>query len=289
MTLISSLAVSSTPTHPGELPHRSSDASGDMRAPMREAAYYLENHVGPHPLAGIKPWLEHGDVPQGTIVNSGDLAAGGEVTAALIEHSSQLWGAADHVSVALAWKTYCYWSVLPSVLGFVSAHRVPLWNPEEAHFVIGRESPLFSLHLGDPKFAVLADDPLASHPAAVVMKDHQELLDAMRATLFDGHLEVVMSALRQQARIGRRNLLGSLASGICYAVACCAEASHVSSEAIAAELLEAFDVAHLVDISSDEFGKLTYRRHTCCLAFTLEGRNVCSTCCLPEAGQSACG
>lgn len=284
MTLISYRAEPDYEQSPPSPPFPENSASiGDLRAPLRDAADYLTDDIGPHPLAGIRRWLDHDCVPLGMIVNTADFAEGGEAAERIVQHAADLWGAAPHVAAALAWKTYSYWTVLPAVLGYVSARRVPLWTPSDAHFVISRHNPLFSLHVGDAKFAVLADDPLADHSDAIIAKDSNELREMARKSLLDQHLAPVMSALGQQARVGRRNLMGSLASGLCYAVSGTAGAGNVPGEDIARDFLETFGVANLVDISSDDDGKLVYQRHTCCLAFTLEGRNICSTCCLPEA------
>lgn len=284
MTLISYQADSEYGQSPfGDAFLDNSSSIGDLREPLRDAADRLAADIGPHPLAGIRRWLDHDTVSPGMIINTAEFAEGGEACEQVLQHGANLWGATPHVAAALAWKTYSYWSVLPAVLGYVSARRVPLWNPKEAHFIISRHNPLFSLHLGETKFAVLADDPLASHPDVVVAKDDAQLRQFARESLLDEHLDVVMRMLSKHARIGRRNLMGSLASGICYAVSCTAGASSQSGESIARDVLETFGVANLVDISSGDDGKLVYQRHTCCLAFTLKGRNICSTCCLPEA------
>lgn len=284
MTLISYRAESDHEQPPfGDGFLEPTTSMGDLREPLREAANHLTVDLGPHPMAGIRRWLDHDSVAPGIIANSAELAEGGEACDQVLQHVATMWGAAPHVAAALAWKTYSYWSVLPAVLGYVSARRVPLWDPKEAHFIISRHNPLYSLHVGDARFAVLADDPMASRSDVVVAQDEEQLRQITRESLLDGHLDDVMRTLSTQARVGRRNLLGSLASGICYAALCTAGAGTESGEKIARDFLETFGVANLVDISSDENGKLVYQRHTCCLAFTLKGRNICSTCCLPEA------
>lgn len=250
-----------------------------LAAPLRTAADRVERRHGPHPLRGMRPWLDGVAAPAGVDLPGSALADGSRI-GELLADSARLWGGSSHASAALAWKTYCYWVLVPAVLGYISARRVPLLEADNFVFTISDEEPMFSGRQIRPRFAALRGDAPAGTPGVEVVADEDALLERMRASLFDAHLDPVLEAIRREVRIGRRTLLGSLASGIAYATANCSSAGREPAEHIAKRLLDAFDVADLVDVSADEHGRLLYQRHTCCLAFTIDGCGTCSTCCV---------
>lgn len=257
-----------------------SASPADPLAPLRRAAARIERVHGPHPLRGLRDWLAGAPSPEGVHLRGSELADGSR-TRELLADSARLWGGSEHASAALAWKTYCYWAVLPAVLGYVTARRVPVLEAEDFEFTIAAEGePMFSGRGLRPRFLVLGDDPLAGSAGFETVPGEAAMLERTRESLFDRHLDGVLEAVRDRVRVGRRTLLGSLASGIAYAVATCACAGRDAAEATAKTLLEAFDVADLVDVSTDEDGRLVYRRHTCCLAFTIDGCGTCATCCV---------
>jgi ferric iron reductase protein FhuF len=250
-----------------------------LAAPLRTAADRVERHHGPRPLRGMRPWLDGAKAPEGVHLPGSDLADAAAV-GELLADSARIWGGSPHASAALAWKTYCYWVLVPAVLGYISVRRVPLLEADNFVFTISDDEPMFSGRQIRPRFAVLAGDALAGSPDVEVAANESALLGLARASLFEAHLDPVLEAIRREVRIGRRTLLGSLASGIAYATASCSSAGREPAEAVAGDLLAAFDVADLVDVSTDEHGRLLYRRHTCCLAFTIDGCGTCSTCCV---------
>nr|WP_277605225.1 ferric iron reductase [Glycomyces sp. L485] len=250
----------------------------DLAAPLRTAADHVERLHGPRPLMGLRPWLDGGTV-DGVEFSGAELSDGSRVTE-LLAGSARLWGGSPHASAALAWKTYCYWVVLPAVLGYIAARRVPLLEAENFVFTVAEGEPMFSGRQLRPRFLVLDHDATATAPGVEVAADEAVLLERMRESLFDRHLDPVLESIRREVRIGRRTLLGSLASGIAYATATCSSAGREPAEVVAKNLLEAFDVADLVDIATDADGRLVYQRHTCCLAFTIDGCGTCATCCV---------
>jgi ferric iron reductase protein FhuF len=250
-----------------------------LAAPLRTAADHVERHCGPHPLRGMRPWLDGTAAPEGVDLPGSALADGSRI-GELLADSARLWGGSPHASAALAWKTYCYWVLVPAVLGYVSARRVPLLEADNFVFTVSEDEPMFSGRQVLPRFAALHDDPMADAPGVETVAGDAALLERMRVSLFEEHLEPVLEAIRREVRIGRRTLLGSLASGIAYATANCSSAGREPAEVVAKNLLETFDVADLVDVATDEHGRLVYRRHTCCLAFTIDGCGTCSTCCV---------
>lgn len=253
-----------------------------LREPMgalRAVADQVELEVSPHPLAGVRAWLD-GDVPEGAIEFPAAELAAGERIEELMGTAAALWGGSAHANAALAWKTYCYWTLAPVVLGYVAARRVPVMDAANAVFSVAEDAPMFSVRQIRPRFLALPHDPCASHPDVEVVANEAVLLDRLRATVFDAHLAPVLDAFLARARVGRRTLMGSVASGIAHGVASIAQVVPDPDDVLAKTLLDAFDVSALVDIRTDEEGRLVYQRRTCCLALTIEGNRTCATCCV---------
>jgi hypothetical protein len=246
---------------------------------LRTAAVRVDREVGVHPLAGVRAWLDGEPARDGIEFRGAELVAGERVEE-LMGTAAALWGGSAHANAALAWKTYCYWTLAPVVLGYVAARRVPVLDASNAVFRVAEDAPMFSVRQLRPRFLALPHDPCASHPDVEVVANEAVLLDRLRATVFEGHLLPVLGAFLARARVGRRTLMGSVASGIAYGVASIAQVVPDPDDVLAKTLLEAFDVSDLVDISTDEEGRLAYRRRTCCLALTIEGNRTCSTCCV---------
>lgn len=246
---------------------------------LRAVAARVERDVSPHPVAGIRSWLYGDPAPAAVEFRAAELVSGERVEE-LMATAAALWGGSAHANAALAWKTYCYWTLAPAVLGYIAARRVPVMDAANSVFSVSDEAPMFSVRQVRPRFLALPHDPCAGHPGVEVVANEGDLLDRLRATMFEDHLGPVLDAFLTRVRVGRRTLLGSLASGLSYAVASMAQAVPDPDDVIAKTLLDAFDVAHLVDVSTDEAGRLLYRRRTCCLALTIEGGRTCSTCCV---------
>jgi hypothetical protein len=246
---------------------------------LRAVAARVERDVSPHPIAGIRSWL-YGDPAPAAVEFRGSELASGERVEELMATAAALWGGSAHANAALAWKTYCYWTLAPAVLGYIAARRVPVMDAANSVFSVSGEAPMFSVRQVRPRFLALPHDPCAGRRGVEVVANEGDLLDRLRASMFEDHLGPVLDAFLARVRVGRRTLLGSLASGLSYAVASMAQAVPDPDDVIAKTLLDAFDVAHLVDVSTDEAGRLLYRRRTCCLALTIEGGRTCSTCCV---------
>ena len=248
---------------------------------LRAVADRVDRDVSVHPLAGVRAWLD-GEAPRdGIEFRAAELAAGERVEE-LMGTAAALWGGSAHANAALAWKTYCYWTLAPVVLGYVAARRVPVMDASNAVFRVAEDAPMFSVRQLRPRFLVLPHDPSAAHPEAEVVANEAVLLDRLRASVFEDHLGPVLDAFLARARVGRRTLMGSVASGIAYAVASIAQVVPDPDDVLAKTLLETLDVADLVDISTDEVGRLVYQRRTCCLALTIDGNRTCSTCCVRQ-------
>jgi Ferric iron reductase FhuF-like transporter len=246
-------------------------------APIIDTLARVRAQRGPAPVHGFTADLV---VPAGA---DGWLPAAeftsGERLTALLDAAHQRWNAAPHAAAALAFKSYAYWLALPAVVGYASARRVPLVSPDNVLVRPHAGAPFVELGLARPALAALADDPVtALHPGVLALPDDAALLGYLRRHLLDGHLRPLLSRLHERVRIGERTLLGSVASGIAYALARSADALPGPVAATAREILRALELDDLVEIDDD----LGIRRHTCCLAFTLPTPKVCSGCCLPR-------
>lgn len=246
---------------------------------LRAVADRVEQEVSPHPLAGVRAWLDGAASADAVAFPGADLARGERIEE-LMGTAAALWGGSAHANAALAWKTYCYWTLAPVVLGYLAGRRVPVMDAANTVFSVSADAPMFSMRQIRPRFLALPNDPCASHPDVEVVPDEAALLDRLRATVFDAHLGPVLEAFLARARVGRRTLMGSVASGLAYAVASIAQVVPDPDDVLAKTLLDAFDVSDLVDISTDDEGRLVYQRRTCCLALTIDGDRTCSTCCV---------
>jgi hypothetical protein len=262
-----------------------------------------------HPFALVRDTLakvreRHGEapvhgVPADLLVTDpggdwlpGTAYADGSAVPALLAAAAARWQAREAAAAALAWKSYVYWLALPAVIGYARAHQVPLMSAENTLVRLHVQPPFVEIGLAAPRVAVLRGDPLASGKAAVgraagveVVPDQAALLATLRRTLLDEHLSPLLDQIQDRVRLGRRTLLGSLASGVSYALARAAHALPGDVLATAHDLLAALGVADLVEIGPgppDARSELVIQRRTCCLAFALPTPKICRGCCLPR-------
>lgn len=201
----------------------------------------------------------------------------------LLESAGRRWRAQPHAAAALAWKSYTYWLVLPAVLGFASARRVPLLTNSNVLMHFADPRPLVTLGLrADIPVAVLASDPLALSglPQVRVVPDEAALLAELRASLLDDHLSPLLDAIHGTVRLGKRTLMGSVASGVAYAVLRSADVLPGRSAETISQLLTTLGIDDLIELVPDATGRLDVQRKTCCLAFTLPNPKVCRGCCI---------
>lgn len=199
--------------------------------------------------------------------------------AILLKAASHRWNAPAHAAATLAWKSYSYWACLPVVLSWAAARRVPLITAKDTYALLHDEAPFLRIGVRDVPFAVLPGDPLAQLAGSVVADSAEDLLAILREVLLVEHLDPLLDALRTEVHVGRRTLLGSVASGIAYGVIRASSAVRGVPQDVLAELLAALDLDDLVDIVATPTG-LSVQRKTCCLAFTLDEPKICSGCCI---------
>jgi hypothetical protein len=197
----------------------------------------------------------------------------------LLETAARRWKAQPHAAATLAWKSYSYWAALPIILSWAAARRVPLLSAKDTFALLHTEPPFLRIGVTDVPFAVLPSDPLARVAGQVVLDSEEALLATLRQVLLDEHLEPILDAIRAEVHVGRRTLLGSIASGVSYGIIRAGTAVHGSPADLLDHLLAALDLEDLVEIRRTPTG-LAVQRKTCCLAFTLEEPKICSGCCI---------
>lgn len=251
-----------------------------MRAVRAEAAELrpivdvldrVEARLGEAPVHG----LVHGlvavdDGSQGTGWLPATALADGTAVDQLLDAAARRWPAEPHVTAALAWKSYAYWATLPTVLGYVSARVVPDMRPDNVELQIHVQPPFVALRLLRPDTTTLAGD--------------DALLAELRKGLLDEHLDPFLEQIRTRVNLGRRTLLGSVASAVCYAIVRAQPSLPPRALRDGHRILEALGLSGLVDFTAGLDGALKVQRHTCCLAFALAEPKVCSGCVIPHAG-----
>jgi hypothetical protein len=203
----------------------------------------------------------------------------------LLHTARQRWGAAPHAAATLAWKSYSYWLALPAVLSWAVARRIPHIEADNVLVRFGAKSPLLQIGLASAATVVLPDDPLAQsgQPGISVAADEDVLLKTLRVGLLDRHLDPLSERIRREVKVGRRTLLGSVASGVAYAVIRAGSVLPEPTAPTVQTLLKALDLDDLVELTPGPGNEPAVRRKTCCLAFTLPQPKICSGCCLRSA------
>lgn len=242
----------------------------------------LRDRVGDAATNGVHPGLLVEPADRDGWTPSARLTDGSRVPE-LIDTAKQRWRAQAPAAAALAWKSYSYWLALPAMATYVAARRIPLLRPDDVLVNYHDRQPFLHVGLRRAAVAVLPSDPLAAAatPGVEVVRDEAALLAALRRTLLDAHLDPLLGQLHARVRVGRRTLLGSVASGVAYAVRL-ALLGAAPQETIdtARTVLTALGVADLVDLVPTSSGQVHIQRRTCCLAFTLPEPKICSGCCL---------
>lgn len=261
-------------------------AVGVPLSPITATLAAIRARHGPTATHGLTDSLLVPDPPCWTPATA---LADGDQLPALLDAAKQRWRATSPAAAALAWKSYTYWLALPAVLGWASARRVPLLDPARVLVRFNNRHPFLTLGLRRPAIAVLPSDPLLAIAGAYpvwdlrIVADEAELLVTLRQTVLDSHLRPVMDQIRTHTRLGRRTLLGSLASGVAHGIIRASDALPGAATSTISTLLDTLGVTDLVSLRREPTGELRVYRHTCCLAFTLPDPKICSGCCIRQA------
>ena len=202
----------------------------------------------------------------------------------LLDSARRRWNAQPHAAAALAWKAYTYWLALPAVLGWASARRVPLLTADDVLIHFRRPAPAGHARPARRRSRSRCWRPTrwrcSGLPQVRVVADEAALLAELQRSLLDEHLTPLLDAIHGKVRLGKRTLLGSLSSGVAYAVLRSADVLPGSSAETIDTLLTALGVEDLIELVPGRNGKLDVQRKTCCLAFTLPQPKVCTGCCI---------
>jgi ferric iron reductase protein FhuF len=223
----------------------------DPLSPINASLAAIGRRHGEDSLQGLVPGLRASRTWQSAAAL---LTADG--MAQFLATAAQRWNAQPHAAAALAWKCYSYWLALPAVVGYAAARRVPIMTPSEVLVQPSPRQPFVRLGLRDP--LVVEDASLAT----------------LRSSVLDEHLLPMIEQIQAHVHLGTRTLLGSVASGTAYAL------SRAGLAGQAPEVLAAFGVEDLVELTPLADGQARIHRKTCCLAFTLPTPKVCSGCCI---------
>ncbi len=241
-------------------------------APIVSTLELVRAQRGAAAVRGVAPGLIVDD-PAGW--TPAERFADGSALPDLLDAARERWGASPAAAAALAWKSYVYWLTLPAVVGYAAARRIPDLSAGNVLVRLPGAAPFLQVGLRTPAVAVAPTDPVAGRYVTPV----GDLPGYLRRTLVDEHLAPVLDGLHQLVRVGRRTLLGSLASGVTYGLIRSADALPGPIAPTVRTLLSALDVEDLVEITPN----LGVQRRTCCLAFTLPQPKICDGCCLPAA------
>ena len=250
--------------------------SVDGLGPIRDALAGVRARHGDGPTHGVPPGIV---VP---VSGTSQWRPAAELTGParideLLHAASVRWPGGPHVAAALAFKSYAYWATLPAVIGFAAARRVPRVDAANTLARIHGVAPFVEIGLVRAELTALTSDPV---PGAHLVDDDAALLAVLREQLLDRHLGPLADELHARARLGRRTLLGSLASAVCYALLRASDVLPGPAVPTAEMILKALGVADLVDFSPDAQGRLRVQRRTCCLEFAAETPRVCAGCVL---------
>jgi hypothetical protein len=188
------------------------------------------------------------------------------------------WPAEPHVAAALAWKSYTYGVVLSAAVGYAAARLVPTLSADNVLVRLDGRNPFVEVGLISPQVSGLSSD----RGVATVASD-ATLLAGMRTSLLDGHLAPMLDQLHDRVRVGHRTLLGSVASAVCHALLRASDILPGTPVPDARAILDALDLADLVNFGPGEDGRLSVQRHTCCLGFALPTPRICVGCCIPRS------
>jgi hypothetical protein len=261
------------------------DRRADAASPLAPITATLRSMFGTDELPGLTRGLLVAD--EGTGWMPASVLADGSELHRLLDAAAHRWrGGSPHAAAALAWKAYSYWLSLPVVLGWASARRVPLLNASDVLIHFEDRRPLVTIgYRRSTTVAVLPSDPLAvaGRPEVLVVPDERGLLDAMAASLLDGHVMPMLDAMHERVRLGHRTLLGSLSSGIANGMLRAADVLPGPTVENIGTVLAALGLDDLVELLPGANGEPLVQRKTCCLAFTLPEPKVCSGCCIRPA------
>lgn len=171
-----------------------------MRAVLPDAPAALAARLAAESLAELIPPVAAGE-PDGPEWMSGD-RAGAEDLGAIMDRLGRARGSSDPRLTGTVLLEHRTWAVAgPAVLSVLRDRRAPDPSARSVALRMDADGTPAGVAFGGP-VAVLAGDPWADVPGAVVLADEAALLGWLGARLTDGHLEPVVATLVPLSRRG---------------------------------------------------------------------------------------
>lgn len=234
---------------------------------------------------------------------------------ALLEYPAARWNAAPHASATLAWKAYTYWLAHLVLLGWTS-RLLPRLSAENTLVRLDDRPPYVTVGLRTGALTAVgtgrdcggtgttttgtdrgrtATDTTTTHThhgschnamsaEVTTVSTEDELLAMLREELLEQHLTPLAAAIRQRTGVGTRTLWGEVAAGLGRVADRTRAVSGGPPGADLVALLHTLGVDHLVAVRAERADRVTVRRRTCCLAFTVSGLDgPCADCRIPAS------
>lgn len=206
----------------------------------------------------------------------------------LLKRVGETYGTADpSVRGTFFLKGYARGVAAAALVCLATERRVPDVAPGNVTFRFGPDGMVQEVALAVPALAALPDDPDAEHPHTVILPDVAALRRWLRDRFVNGHLAAIVPLLLQRTRRGPRALWGTVSDVCSGALAQLAEfegtletAGELDREsraflATGPPLIVAPPLCPLVHRGELSAG---WRRVTCCLAYRLADRGLCTSC-----------
>jgi ferric iron reductase protein FhuF len=193
-------------------------------------------------------------------------------------------GTADRLVMTSQFFSSYVWQLATAALGcYLAAGRVPDVSAENVAVHIGDDGRADEIRFLGGGFAVIAGDPTADHPDAVVVQDRASLRDLLVRRLTTGHLEELILALQSQRGLGTRALWAALEDRCLGALLWLSHALDltdiVEAEATALNTTPPFvGTSDIAAVETEHGRTLTLKRGFCCLVYRIDGKGRCSTC-----------
>jgi ferric iron reductase protein FhuF len=241
------------------------------------------------PLAPYPSPLRGGGAPEGRWRGNGipaSLLADPSLPflAGMLNLARQRWTTGLRAAALQAWKAYSAAVALPVATGWALNRQVPLITLSQT-FVSLHEDKSWLRFAFDPlEVALLQDDPAAGHPQALSVENETALLVAARASVIDQHFRPLIESLCEQTDLEQRPFWGSVAVALAKPLLRLAPGLARDPVEETARLLSGmgYGLDQLVEIKSQPDSRraptFELRRRTCCLAFSVPGRNRCGAC-----------
>ena len=183
------------------------------------------------------------------------------------------------------------WQLATAALGcYLAVRRVPDLTAENVAVHIGADGRVDEVRFLGGGFAAVAGDPAADHPDVVVVPDQDALRELLVRRLTTHHLEELILALQAQRGLGTRALWAAVEDRCLGALLWLGGGLGLAREVVEREASALsrtppfVGTSRIVAVEDEDGRSLALKRGFCCLAYRLDGRDVCSNCPLRSTG-----